>query len=419
MVEKRFYQRAMVPAMESEAAAPPLSVQILDRDRQEKARAYARIRRLLLLVDLAVGGSYGAILLLGGLAAALSEAVSTVGPWLQVAATFAVLWTGYALLTLPLAHYRGFVLSHRYGLSTQTRAAWLRDRLRLGVLTLLLGVAVVEVIYFLLRTTPAVWWLWTGVFLLFYTAVLTSLSPILIIPLFYTLTPVPDQTLEERLTDLAKRVGTRVRGVFTIDLSRRTTAANAALVGLANTRRIVLGDTLYQAYTPDEIETILAHELGHHVHRDTAKGLLVQSALTVPGLLGVHLALGWGARQLGLEGPADTAGMPLLGLLLGGFSLVASPLVNGYSRSRERAADRFALEATRKPRAFISAMTKLADQNLADAEPEPWVEWLLHSHPAISKRIAMGQAYLNAPGEGSAPPEREEELAPLKPPGGS
>ncbi|MFQ5945812.1 MAG: M48 family metallopeptidase [Anaerolineae bacterium] len=401
--------------MDSESAAAPVSGRALDQGRQEKARAYARIRRRLLLVDLALGATYGVVLLVGGLAAALSEAVSTFSPWMQVAAAFAVLSSGYAILMLPLARYRGFVLPHRYGLSTQTQGAWLRDRLKAGVLALLLGMTVVEVIYLLLRAAPDVWWLWAGVFLLFYTAVLTNLSPILIIPLFYALTPVPDRALEERLTELAKRVGTRVRGVFTIDLSRRTTAANAALVGLANTRRIVLGDTLYQNYTPDEIETILAHELGHHVHRDIAKGLLAQSALTLLGLYAVHLALSWGASRLGLEGPADVAGMPLLGLLLGGFSLVTTPLVNGYSRSRERAADRFALEVTSKPRAFISAMTKLANQNLADAEPEPWVEWLLYSHPAIAKRIAMGQTYLIGAGERSAPAEREAERAPVEP----
>ena len=401
--------------MESESVTAPVSGRALDRGRQEKARAYARIRRRLLLVDIAMGAGYGLVLLLGGLAAALSEAVATVSPWLQVAVAFAILSAGYAIVTLPMAHYRGFVLPHRYGLSTQTPAAWLRDRLKAGILALLLGGVVVEVVYFLLRVNPVLWWVWAGAFLLLFTAVLTNLSPVLIIPLFYKLTPVPDRALVERLTQLAKRAGTRVRGVFIIDLSRRTTAANAALVGLANTRRIVLGDTLYQSYTPDEIETILAHELGHHIHRDITKGLLVQSALTLLGLYAVHLALGWGADRLGLEGSADVAGMPLLGLLLGGFSLVTTPLVNGYSRSRERAADRFALEVTGKPGAFISAMTKLANQNLAEAEPDPWVEWLLHSHPAIAKRIAMGQAYLNGGADRPEQVEREAGKAPLEP----
>jgi STE24 endopeptidase len=249
------------------------------------------------------------------------------------------------------------------------------------------------VVYALLRVSPDWWWLWTALVMLLFTVVLSNLAPVIIFPLFYKFTPLDDEELVERLTRLAQAAGTRVRGVFRFDMSSKTVAANAAVAGLGNTRRIILGDTLLDNFSPDEIETVLAHELGHHVHGDMGKGILVQSALTLGGLWLANLALGWGIGVFGFKGVADVAAMPWLALVLGAFGLVTAPLSNAYSRWRERLADAYALETTQDPRAFAAAMTRLADQNLADADPERWVEVLLHSHPAISRRLAMADDY--------------------------
>lgn len=170
-------------------------------------------------------------------------------------------------------------------------------------------------------------------------------------------------------------------------LSEKTTTANAALMGLGNTRRIVLGDTLYQNYSPDEIETILAHELGHHVHHDIAWGLIVESALMVVGFYLADLFLKWSAAQFRYNGIADLAAFPLLTFAIGVFGLTTLPLGNAYSRWRESLADDYALQTTRNAPAFIGAMEKLANQNLAELEPEPWVEFLLYDHPPIGKRL--------------------------------
>jgi STE24 endopeptidase len=186
-------------------------------------------------------------------------------------------------------------------------------------------------------------------------------------------------------------------------MSSKTVQANAAVVGLGNTRRIILGDTLLDHFSRDEIETVLAHELGHHVHNDMGKGILVQSVLTLGGLWLAGLALRWGVGAFGLDGVADVAGLPWLALVLGVFGLVTMPLSNAYSRWRERLADRYALETTRKPEAFASAMTRLANQNLAEADPDRWVEVLLYSHPAISRRVAMAEhlkSQVESPSEG-------------------
>jgi STE24 endopeptidase len=365
----------------------------IDPQRQKKAEEYARIRRRLFVVDLALGAFVLLVLLLGGVSLWLKGRIlaMTSSTPLAVALYFLVFAAGYGALSFPLSTYSGFVLPHRYGLSTQTLAEWLADQVKGALLGLGFGLLMVEVLYYLLRAFPQGWWLLTAVFTFFFTVLLSNLAPILIVPLFFELTPLEDQELAQRLLALAEGARTRVRGVFTINLSSKTRAANAALMGLGNTRRIVLGDTLYQDYSPDEIETILAHELGHHVHGDLGKGIVAQTALTLVGLYLAHLALRWGVAFFGFQGPADIAAFPLLGLVLGAFALVTMPLSNGYSRWREAAADEYALQATRNPEAFISAMAKLANQNLAEVAPEPWVEFLLYSHPPLGKRIARGE----------------------------
>jgi STE24 endopeptidase len=224
--------------------------------------------------------------------------------------------------------------------------------------------------------------------------VLSALAPILIAPLFYKFTPLEEEhrALADRLIALAENAGTRVRGVYRIDMSRRTKAANAALMGLGHSRRIVLGDTMLNEFTPDEVETILAHELAHQVHRDIPLGIVVQSIVTLFGLWLASLALDWGVKFFSLDGVNDVAGLPWLALVLGGFGLVTMPLANAWSRWRERMADRYAVQATGGALAFASALVRLTDQNLGELEPSPWVVFLLYSHPPLGQRIAAARA---------------------------
>jgi STE24 endopeptidase len=367
----------------------------LDAERQQKAKEYARIRRRLLLVDLALGAAFIlAWLLSGGSLWLRNQVVAlTDQPLLAVALYAAVFGALYGLLDAPLSYYSGFVLPHRYGLSTQSLRAWLWDQVKGAAIGGILGLALLEVMYTLLRASPDWWWLWTALVMLFFSAILSNLAPVLIMPLFYKFVPLDDADLAARLTRLSEQAGTRVRGVYRFDMSNKTVQANAAVVGLGNTRRIILGDTLLDRFTADEIETILAHELGHHVHGDMGKSILVGSALTLAGLWLAGQALSWGVAAFGFAGLADVAAMPLLALALGAFELVTMPLNNGYSRWRESLADRYALKTTRKSEAFASAMTRLANQNLSEADPERWVEVLLYSHPAISRRVAMAKEF--------------------------
>lgn len=369
----------------------------LDPQRQAKAKEHARIQRRLMLADLGLGGVYLLFWLLSGASLALRDGLSslTSSAWLQVAG-FAVVFGGlYGLISLPLAYYEGFALPHRFDLSTQTLRGWITDQLKMGMIGGLLGLVMLEVVYAILRAFPETWWLWAAGVLLLFNVVLTNLAPILLFPIFYQFSPLGEQhhELEQRLLALTQKAEAQTRGVYRFDMSRRTRAANAALTGLGNTRRIILSDTLLGDFSLDEVETVLAHELGHHVHRDIPLGMLVGTVSMLVGFYLVSLVLTWGVNAFGFAGVDDIAALPLFGLTLGGFGLISMPLNNAYSRWREQMADRYALEMTRKPHAFAGAMARLANQNLAEADPEPWVEWLLYSHPALSRRIQMAKDF--------------------------
>ncbi len=368
--------RARFAAQEDEALEPlpassGLEPATLDLERQAQARRYARQKQALMLINLGISAILVAVVLLSGLSFALRDALATalgglaawapVAGWQPalVAAYFAALFFGILVVDLPLSYYSGHVLPRRYGLSTQTASGWALDLVKGLGLSLVFELVAVEFIYWLLAVSPLAWWLWAGVAVLFVTVILSNLAPVLLLPLFYKLTPLPDGDVRQRALDLADRARTRVRGVYTMHLSAKTTAANAAVMGLGNTRRIVVGDTLLDRYTPDEIEVVLAHELGHQVHRDIPKLIAVNTIVTLGGLYLANVVLHAVVAAVSqYHGLSDVATMPLVGAVLGVFSLLMLPIINGFSRYVEREADRYALQLTGKVDAFTSAMTR-------------------------------------------------------------
>jgi STE24 endopeptidase len=181
--------------------------------------------------------------------------------------------------------------------------------------------------------------------------------------------------------------------VFEWRLSDRTRKANAALAGIGRTRRILVSDTLLADHTDDEIEVILAHELAHHVHHDIWTSILLEAVLIALGFYLADAALARFGTVLGLEGKSDLAGLPLLALSAGAVSLVLMPIANALSRAHERRADRYALDLTRNPTAFIAAMKRLAQQNLAEEAPSTIVRVLFATHPPTSDRIAAARRW--------------------------
>jgi STE24 endopeptidase len=284
-------------------------------------------------------------------------------------------------------------LEHKFGLSNETLGGWAFDELKSLGLNLLLSVAVLDVLYFVLRRAGEWWWIGAGLFFLVFGVAMSALFPVLILPLFYKLQPLENESLSEKLTALAQRVGAKVLGVYRMGMSEKTKKANAAFAGLGSTKRIILGDTLLDKFAEDEIEVVMAHEMAHYKHGDITKMIAWGTVTTFLGLKVADLGLHWGMARLGYEHVWDIAAFPLLALCLFVFGLVAMPLNNAFSRSREWKADVTALELTANRDAFIRAMRKLAEQNLADLSPHPLVEFLLHDHPSLARRIAWAEQW--------------------------
>ena len=288
---------------------------------------------------------------------------------------------------LPFSFYRGFILERRYGLATQTFGHWCRDHLK----AVLVGLFFAEVggifVYAALRSWPGHWWAAAGVGYSVVTVALVNLAPIFLLPMFFAFRPLERAALRDRLTALAVKAGTQIAGVYEWTLSDRTRKANAALTGLGNTRRILLSDTLLAEYSDDEIEVILAHELAHHVHKDIWSSMFLDIALSFAGFFAAHHALRQAAPSFGLQGPADPAGIPILLLTFGLVGLSARPLANAISRSHERRADAYALAMTNNPSAFITAMKRLGQQNLAEENPSRLVQAFFYTHPPIKERL--------------------------------
>ena len=369
-----------------------MSEQALDSQRQEKAREYAGITRRLFFVDLALGAVLLLVLLFSGLSSGLRNLLDFPQS-ARVALYFLIVVVSYGIVSTPLGFYSGFVLPHRYGLSCQSLRSWLADAAKGGILALALGTGLVVVIYLCLQEFPQTWWLLAFAFVVLVSVILTNLAPVLILPLFFKTKPLDDPELRKRLLSLAERSQTNIRDIFQINFSSKTTAGNAMLMGWGNTRRIVISDTMLQRYAPEEIEVVMAHELGHHRHGDIVRLILVQSALMLLGFYLVNLVLNRAVSGLNLESVSDVAALPLLALVLAAFTLVLSPLANAYNRHLEEAADRFSLAATANPEAFATMLTKLTDQNLSESEPSKWAEFLFYDHPPYSKRLELANRY--------------------------
>lgn len=368
---------------------------------EDKSTRYHRLRRRAELLGTATAGVVLLGLTMSGAAHRLRELAAALSQWLPPAlndaAMVAVVTVAVLLLLqiieLPFAFYQGHLLEHRYDLSTQSTRHWLSDQLKGTLVGLALGVLGSSVVFWTLRRWPDEWWWIAAAIFAVATIGLAQLAPVLLLPIFYKFQPLDRPALAERLIALASRARTDVIGVFEWVLSSHTKKANAALAGLGHTRRILLSDTLLADYSDDEIEVILAHELAHHVHRDLWRGIGVQSVALAGGFLVADRMLRLVADPLGLRGLADPAALPLLLLIGGMWMFLLLPVINAVSRAQERAADRYALATTRNVDAFVTAMKRLSQQNMAEEYPSALVRWLFYSHPPIRERIEAARAF--------------------------
>src|SRR6266567_188756 len=361
-----------------------------------EARRYNRIKRWLGIADFVLGLILLLALLVTGWSGTLRDLAYSGGFQSYTLAVFlyVLMLMGIGkLLGLGLDYY-GFRLEHRFQLSNQKLRAWIWDEFKGFLVGVILASIVTELLYFIIREAPQHWWLLAWAAFLGLFVLLAQIAPVVLFPIFYKFEPLEDEELKSRLVRLSESAGTRVRGVYKWKLSEKSKKANAALTGLGNTRRIILADTLLDSYSPDEIEAVLAHELGHHVHRHIFKSILVQAGITLLGFWAANWVLHYAVDRLHMfETLSDFANLPLLVLVTMLLSFLLLPALNAYSRFNERQADRYAFQSIARVGPFISSMNKLAEQNLAERAPSRWVEWFFHSHPAISKRVQAAETW--------------------------
>lgn len=310
--------------------------------------------------------------------------------WLRLL-TLAFVYAATAeLLTVPLDYYSGFVLEHRNELSNQTLGGWLWKQLKGYLVGGILGAALLLGFYAVVWHTGTWWWVWATAGWLAVTLVLGQLLPVVVLPIFFRVTRLDQPDLLERLRRLAEGTGLNVEGIYRLHLSAETRKANAALAGLGRTRRVLLGDTLLDHFTPEEIEVVFAHEVGHHVHRHLTKLIVWSVVLAAVSFWLVDVILRKSAPALGYPPfESDPASLPLVLLVFSVFGLLLAPIQNAVSRYFERQCDRYALTRTGTPDAYRSAFIKLARMNKADADPHPLVVWMFDDHPPIRQRLAL------------------------------
>ena len=363
-------------------------------DEEGRAREYEATHNRLFLIRIVLTVVALAVYLFSGasghLAAGLRSRFGNLWPVVNGLYTMITVF-GFSAVMFPLSLYGDYTVEHRYGLLKQSLESWSWDYLKSLVLEIILATVFFEVVYALLWWTPDHWWLWaTGAYVLF-VVVLTSIAPVVIMPLFHTFEPLDNPELTEAVKEFVQKAGLNVLGVFRWGLEEKTQTANAALAGIGKTRRIILGDTMLSGYSKEEILAVLAHEVGHYRNRDIVRLIVAGAALASVGFYIAHISLRVLVRYFGFEGAADIASFPVFVFCLFVFSLITMPVGNAYSRRREWAADEYAVRSMGSAGPLVTALEKLAAQNLADKNPAPWIEFLLHSHPSIGRRVRRAQ----------------------------
>ena len=303
-----------------------------------------------------------------------------------------------SLLFAPVNFYTGFYLEHKYKLSNQTFIKYVIENIKSILVGLVIGVPILLLFFFVINQFGDLWWLIFASAMFLISVVLSQIFPILIMPIFYKIIPLQDEELKSRITKLAEGAGITVQNVFSFDMSKNTKKANAAFTGLGKTKRIILGDTLLNDYSKDEIETVIAHELGHYKHKHILKNILFGTVTSFLTFFIISVLYKNSLTWFDFTSINQIAALPILSLWAMLIGLFQTPIGNILSRKYEYEADRYAISSTLKPQSFIKTLNKLTDQNLGDRTPHPFVEWFFYSHPSIKNRIGAIERFVQEKG---------------------
>jgi STE24 endopeptidase len=292
-----------------------------------------------------------------------------------------------SVLFFPVNYFTEFYLEHKYNLSNQTFWKWIFENMKETAVGSAIGFPMLLLFYFVLNYFGQMWWLPFGIVVFILSVILARIVPIFILPMFYKITPIDDESLKERIISLSNAAGMKVENVFKFDMSKNTKKANAAFTGLGKSKRILLGDTLLENYSSDEIETVIAHELGHFKKKHIIKNIITGTVFSFLTFFLIAIFYSMSVSWFGFTSIIQISALPLIVLWGSLIGLILKPVTNFLSRKYEYEADEYAVLATNKKEEFISTLEKLTDQNLGDREPQPLIEWFFYSHPSIKKRI--------------------------------
>ena len=367
-----------------------------DEEKREVAKQYENTK---LALDTANGtlvpAAFCLILLLSGASSQLARLLSSIcgSYWFSLWAYLVVFVVILQLVTLPLGYYSGFVVDHRFHLSTQTIRGWAVDELKGLGLEIVFGLIAGTALYYLIEIT-SLWWIAAAAIFAVFSIILSIILPFLILPIFYKVNPLSDAKLNEDLIQMTKRAGVgNIDRVLVADESRRSIRANAFFSGVGKSKSIVLFDTLLDNFTLREIVTVVAHELGHYVNKDIWMEALTSGLLIIPPFFVAQLALKLAVGTSILTNLIDPAGIPLIFAVLTAINFVFQPVSNAISRTVETRADEFALKIARDPEAQASTERRLADLALGVDKPTRLVEVLFYTHPPPSKRIRLAEEW--------------------------
>jgi STE24 endopeptidase len=361
---------------------------------QDRAKKYYSLKYTLSLAELAYLFVLLVLFQASGLSRMLASVISGIGAksYLIFPLYLAVVCCAYQILNFLFNFYDSFILERVFNLSNQKFGNWLKDQLKSTAIFYFVSLILFEAFYYVLTYSPNAWWIIVSALWIFFSLVMTKLFPLIIIPLFFKYKALSDRVLRQRIIDLAKKMRIGNIDVFEIDFSKKTLKANAALTGWGATKRVLLADTLKNKYSYDEIEAILAHEFAHYRLRHILKLAFINSLITVLTFYLIFRSSPYALKLSGLSSLQDIAAFPLILIYFVAVGVIIQPLQNYFSRNLERNADKMVLNITGLKEAFISAMDKLAEQNLSDRSPSPIIKTFFFDHSPIDERIKMAQS---------------------------
>lgn len=367
---------------------------LIDKEKQNLAKKYRKDHLKLSIISYIISAVFLFALLYFNISKNFVGFLNNIlGPrFFIILIYFIGLYTVYSIISLPFAYIEGYKIEQKYGFSTQNFKAWFNDWLKSFFVSFILGVIIFEVIYLITNISPNLWWLWLSVIMIIFSVILANLFPVLILPLFYKTSPIENEDLKKRIEEICGRIKINLQGIFSINLSSKSTKANAAVIGLGNTKKILIGDTLIADYTEDEIMSALTHEITHYKEHHIWWLIFWQALVTVVLFYILYRIHPFFYELAGFEKISEVAAFPIFAIIFAILSFVTQPLTSSISRFYERKADKGALNLTKDSKSFISLIAKFCNKQLLIAYPNPFIEWYKYSHPSPGNRIKFAES---------------------------